>query len=82
LEKPKKLTNFRYEMLVGLPPFYHKDSSTMYSFILQKKVFWPDQIPISDDGKDFIEKLLRKAPNERLGAGAKGYRELFEHAWL
>ena len=54
----------------------------MYGFILNKKVFFPEQIKISDEGKDFIRQLLRKEPEKRLGANSGGYVDVLKHPWL
>ena len=69
-------------MLVGLPPFYHGDSQNVYSFILQKEVYFPKQIPISVEAKDIIKRLLKKSPGERLGASTNGYKDVLAHPWL
>jgi hypothetical protein len=44
-----------YEMLVGLPPFYHPDEGIMFRWIMELDVRFPDQINISDNAKDLIK---------------------------
>ena len=57
----------------------------MYHLIKTSPVCFPDPyrygIVISDDCKDFIEKLLEKNPQERLGARG-GVDEILNHPWL
>lgn len=61
-----------YEMVVGFPPFYHKNQTTMYDLIQNFPVKFPDpvkhKIVMSDTLKDFISKLLDKNPRTRLGS--------------
>ena len=72
-------------MIVGFPPFYHKNQSTMYDLIEKYPVKFPDPIkhgiPISDSAKDLIERLLEKNPNKRIGY-EKGVQEIIEHDWF
>ncbi len=62
-----------YEMLIGIPPFHNKNQHVLFQYITTKEVIFPDpkkyNIIISDEAKDIIVRLLRKRPNERLGAG-------------
>lgn len=61
-----------YEMMIGASPFYHKNQHILFQYISTKEVVFPDLvkygITISDNAKDVIIKLLKKKPNERLGA--------------
>lgn len=60
-----------YEMIVGFPPFYHKNQNTMYDLIERFPVKFPDPekhgITMSSDAKDIISKFLEKDPENRLG---------------
>jgi len=60
-----------YEMIVGIPPFYHKNQPTMYQLIQQAPIRWPDaerhKISVGDDAKDLITRLLHKSRKKRLG---------------
>ena len=53
-----------YEMLVGIPPFFHKNKHRMYFLIKESPVNFPDPvkhgIDISSNAKDIIKKLLDK----------------------
>lgn len=61
-----------YEMLVGIPPFFHKNKHRMYFLIKESPVNFPDPvrhgIEVSGDAKDLIRKLLDKNKKKRLGA--------------
>jgi serum/glucocorticoid-regulated kinase 2 len=60
-----------YEMLVGIPPFFHKNKHRMYFLIKESPVNFPDPvrhgIEVSGDAKDLIKKLLDKNKKKRLG---------------
>lgn len=53
-----------YEMLIGIPPFYHKNKSTMYKMIAEKEPRFPDPVKhgigVSEQAEDLIKKLLWK----------------------
>ena len=74
-----------YEMIVGFPPFYHKNQNTMYDLIEKFPVKFPDPerhgIPMSDEAKDMISKLLEKDPKKRLGYEG-GIEEIISHPWF
>ena len=61
-----------YEMLVGIPPFFHKNKHRMYFLIKESPVNFPDPakhgIEMSPNAKDLIKKLLDKNRKKRLGA--------------
>ncbi len=50
-----------YEMMVGVPPFYHQNQNTMYQYITSRAVIFPDpikhKITVSDPAKDIISKV-------------------------
>jgi serum/glucocorticoid-regulated kinase 2 len=74
-----------YEMIVGFPPFYHKNQKTMYDLIEKFPVKFPDPvkhgIQMSEDAKDLIEKLLEKDPKKRIGYEG-GFEEIIAHNWF
>lgn len=73
-----------YEMIVGIPPFFHKNKHKMYHFIKESKVNFPDperhKISVSEDAKDLIVNLLHKDKKKRLGAN--GIDEILKHPWF
>ena len=51
-----------YEMIVGIPPFYHRNQNTMYEIITKFPVRFPDpvkhaHIKLSEQAKDIISKV-------------------------
>lgn len=73
-----------YEMIVGIPPFFHRNKHRMYHFIKESKVNFPDperhKITVSDLAKDLINKLLDKNKKSRLGVN--GVKEILDHPWF
>ena len=59
--------SLRYEMIVGIPPFYHKNKKKMYYLIKEAPLRFPDPIKhgvsVSDEAKDLITKV--RAPAEK-----------------
>lgn len=74
-----------YEMLIGIPPFYHKNKATMYKMIKEKEPRFPDAakhgISISEQAEDLIRKLLIKDPTTRLGS-KNDANEILEHPFF
>lgn len=60
-----------YEMIVGIPPFYHKNRDHMFYLIKEASIKYPDPkkhgISVSEEAKDLINKLLDKDMENRLG---------------
>lgn len=73
-----------YEMIVGIPPFFHRNKHKMYHFIKESKVNFPDPVKhkifVSEDAKDLILRLLDKNKSTRLGAN--GIDEILNHPWF
>lgn len=46
-----------YEMLYGIPPFYHQNQMTMLQMIKTCDLRFPSQVTISADAKDLIKKV-------------------------
>lgn len=64
-----------YEMIVGFAPFYAKKNQhpdEVFKIIREKRIVFPDAkkhgIPMTEECKDFIRKLLAKKPEDRLGS--------------
>lgn len=74
-----------YEMIVGFPPFYHSNQQTMYELIEKFPVKFPDpfkhKIPMSEEIKDLISKLLEKDAKDRIGTEG-GVDEIIAHPWF
>ncbi|ETO22528.1 protein kinase 2 [Reticulomyxa filosa] len=69
-----------YEMMTGLPPFYHQHLPTMYDRILNASVTLPKYLP--RDACSLFSALLDRDPKRRLGAGPKDGAEIREHAFF
>ena len=71
-------------MIVGIPPFFHKNKNKMYHFIKESKVNFPDpdrhKIFVSENAKDLILRLLDKNKKTRLGAN--GIDEIMSHKFF
>lgn len=66
-----------YELIVGIPPFYSRDTSKMFERILEEEVVFPEGLEISRELRDLIEGLLVKNPNYRVGSNA-GYYNIYK----
>lgn len=71
-----------YQMLFGFPTFFHNNRNEMYKLILKEEPEYPEETDISSEAIDFINKLLIKNPNNRLGSGGQDYIELQQHPWF
>jgi len=74
-----------YEMVTGRPPFMHSNHHRLGVLIRQGAIIFPHPvrhgIPMSDDMKDIITKLLDKNQKTRLGT-QKDADELVNHPWF
>jgi len=68
-----------YVLLAGYPPFYADDDTAMFERIMNCDYDFDDECwdDVSVLGKDFIQKLLVKDPEQRLTA-----EEALSHQWL
>lgn len=73
-----------FEMIVGIPPFFHRNKHRMYFLIRESPVSFPDpvrhKITVSPEAQDLIRKLLDKNRQTRLGAN--GIDEILSHPWF
>jgi len=67
-----------FEMLTGLPPFYAQNVNVMYTKILSGDLRFPSYI--TGDAKDFLEAMLIREPEKRLGFN--GGAEVKAHPWF
>ena len=70
-----------FEMLCGIPPFYCENNEKMYELIMHAELKFPKKIPMSDEAKDLLKKLLIKKQNNRLGA-QNGFAEIRTHPFF
>lgn len=52
-----------YTLLIGKPPFETSDVKATYKKIRMNSYCFPDHIPISDNAKDLISKILIGTPS-------------------
>lgn len=69
-----------YEMIVGIPPYYHNNRRELFDNILTG----PLRIPhtMSMEARDLILNLLNRNPNKRLGASLRDADDIKEHAFF
>ena len=56
-----------YELLVGLPPFYHKDPNLIYEAVLTEELTIPCEVSLSSECQSLLKGLLCKDFKMRLG---------------
>jgi len=54
-----------FTTLVGKPPYESKDVKSTYQRILANKYSFPAHIPISEDARDLISRMLQTRPDMR-----------------
>ena len=74
-----------YELMIGIPPFYHHNQHKMSKMIRKKKLKFPDLdgmgISVSNEAKDLITKLLSKESENRIGTNGD-VEEILSHPWF
>lgn len=73
------LGTLSFEMLTGLPPYYSQNINEMYEKILYDPLTFPAFL--SEECKSFLEGLLTRDPDNRLGSNGDG-EEVRNHPWL
>ncbi|KAF6773958.1 hypothetical protein AHF37_06745 [Paragonimus kellicotti] len=68
-----------YEMLFGLPPFYHKVRERMYTAILREPLRLCDTISLA--AQNILTGLLQKSRSNRLGS-VNDFEEVSTHAFF
>ncbi|XP_024908119.1 microtubule-associated serine/threonine-protein kinase 3 isoform X2 [Cynoglossus semilaevis] len=59
-----------YEFLVGCVPFFGDTPEQLFGQVVNDDIIWPDgEDALPADAQDFITRLLRQNPVERLGTG-------------
>lgn len=66
-----------YTLLTGLPAFYGPNWKVEYDAICKGEFTWPENTPISDLAKNFVNQLILLDPLQRLTLKAA-----FEHPWI
>lgn len=78
-----------FEFLFGYPPFHAETPDQVFENILTRKISWPDDedVDVSPEAKDLINKLLCMEPQDRLGANNEdkymsGGEEIRSYSWF
>ena len=70
-----------YEMMHGLPPFYNKSQSLMFKLIKESDIKFSEKVKLTLEAQDFLVRILKKNPKDRLGAHAD-VEEILGHPWF
>lgn len=70
-----------YEMIYGIPPFYSTDINKMYKRTVVKELRFKKYTNCSDECKDFLQKILQKKVENRLGT-IGDCLEIMNHPWF
>lgn len=80
-----------FEFLYGYPPFHAGEAEQVFENILARRIQWPeegeDEVSVSPEAKDLINKLLCSDPAQRLGSNHDdkfkcGGEEIRSHPWF
>ena len=78
-----------FEFLFGFPPFNADSPDQVFDNILHRRLAWPEEeeMPVSDEAKDLMNKLIQIDPRDRLGANKEekfenGGAEIQAHTWF
>ena len=69
-----------YEMLTGIPPFHCDSPEDIFELIKQGEYYWPEELEISDECRDFVDRLLTNDYKQRLGY--QSIDEIKNHPWM
>ncbi|KAI9246869.1 kinase-like domain-containing protein [Sporodiniella umbellata] len=71
-----------YELLFGKRPFRGKTNDTLQHAIIHDTLEFPSQHKISHHAIDFVQSLLTRDVNARIGVGKQGFTRLMSHPWF
>ncbi|CAF1123639.1 unnamed protein product, partial [Brachionus calyciflorus] len=71
-----------YEMLYGLPPFYSRNTTEMYSNISNEQLRLNPEVFVSDYAKNIMKQLLQKEQFRRLGSSEADFEEIQDHPFF
>jgi serine/threonine-protein kinase RIM15 len=78
-----------FEFLFGCPPFNADTPEKVFENILARKIAWPEDsdVPVSEDGRDLVHKLVQLDPRARIGANpgdkySSSAEEIKSHPWF
>lgn len=70
-----------YEFLYGFPPFHDESPEKVFDNVVSRRINWhDDEIEISAEARDLMDRLMSYEPVSRLGA--RGADEVKQHAFF
>ena len=70
-----------YEFLYGIPPFHADSPEKVFDNVVSRKINWhEDEIEMSSEAHDLMDRLMCSDPSKRLGA--RGANEVKQHAFF
>ena len=70
-----------YEFLYGVPPFHAETPEKVFENILNRAIYFDEDVDISEEARDFIERLICLDVSSRLGTKT-GSAEVKEHRFF
>lgn len=71
-----------YEFLYGYPPFHADTPEKVFDNILSRNIVWEEEIPVSANARDLMERLMCTDRKHRLGAGEQGAADIKAHPFF
>ncbi|CAO3699077.1 unnamed protein product [Rhizopus stolonifer] len=71
-----------YELLFGRRPFRGKSNEALQQSIIHDTLEFPSQHKASEHAVHFIQSLLTRDVNARIGVGKQGFHRLTSHPWF
>lgn len=70
-----------YEFLYGIPPFHAETPEKVFDNIISRRIDWhEDEVEVSPEARDLMNRLMCSNPAERLGV--RGAGEVKQHAFF
>lgn len=70
-----------YEFLYGMPPFHAESPEKVFDNVISRRISWhDDEIEMSAEARDLMDRLMCSDANQRLGA--RGADEVKKHAFF
>lgn len=66
-----------YVLLTGRPPFNGRSNNEIFSAIIKKKIKFPNGVKLSQSFVDFVKKMLKKSPKQRISVD-----DALQHNWV
>lgn len=66
-----------YVLLTGRPPFNGRSNNEIFSAIIKKKIKFPTGVKLSQSFVDFVKKMLKKSPKQRISI-----TDALKHPWV